>query len=342
MMARRFGRLVIALSVALAASCGKVSPNVGADGGGSLTIEQACAMLGQTECAKRDSCSNGANIKRAFGDMNTCVARLTLMCTDALHAPGTGNNPTMTQTCIADFATLACNDFFDGKVPDSCAPSGSGASGQPCGFNGQCQTAYCGNLVHAVCGTCASPPAPGDSCAGTACDHGQTCVDATMTCQANGILNSSCGDGLPCGSSFVCNTPASTVDDAGTQGTCQHAISVLGATCGGTLPGCDGSLGLYCGGTNGARTCMATLFATDGQPCGGLSPTSFTQCQAGSCFSSTGQVTDAKATGSCKADVTEGAACDFVLGPFCQMPSRCVPTAGGSAGFCMLANGICP
>jgi hypothetical protein len=339
MMARRSGPLATSLLVMVA--CGKVSSNLGADGGGSLTIEQACTMLGETECAKRDSCSNGANIKRAFGDMSTCVARATLLCTDALHAPGTGNSPALVQKCITDYGTLACNDFFDGKLPASCTPAGSVATGQRCGFNGQCQTAFCGNLKNAVCGVCAPTPAPGDSCVTSACDHGQTCVDSTMTCQENGILNSACGGGQPCGSSFLCVTPVSSVGDGGSDGTCQHAISVMGAACGGTMPGCDGSLGLYCGGTSGAQTCMTTAFAPDGQPCGGLSSTSFTQCLAGSCFSSTGAITGGKMTGTCKADVTEGAACDSVLGPFCQMPSRCVPTGGGTAGLCMLANGSC-
>ena len=333
--------LAFSLCAFAVVACGKVSPNLGADGGGNLTIAEACSMLGQTECAKRQSCSNGANIKRVFGDMNTCVARETLLCTDALHAPGTGNSPALIQTCIADYAGLACNDYFDGKFPASCTPAGSVATGQPCGFNGQCQPAYCGSLAHAICGSCAPTPVPGDSCASSACDHGQTCVDSTMTCEANGILNSPCGGGVQCGSGLQCSTPSTTVDDAGTGGTCQHAISQVGAACGGSMPGCDGSLGLYCGGTNGSKMCLATLFATDGQPCGALSSTTFTQCLAGSCFSSTGTVSGAGATGTCKADVTEGAACDYVLGPFCQTPSRCVPTGGGSSGLCMLANGTC-
>ena len=198
--------LAFSLCAFAVVACGKVSPNLGADGGGNLTIAEACSMLGQTECAKRQSCSNGANIKRVFGDMNTCVARETLLCTDALHAPGTGNSPALIQTCIADYAGLACNDYFDGKFPASCTPAGSVATGQPCGA---------------------------------------------------------------------------------------------------------------------------------------LSSTTFTQCLAGSCFSSTGTVSGAGATGTCKADVTEGAACDYMLGPFCQMPSRCVPTGGGTAGLCMLANGTC-
>jgi hypothetical protein len=324
--------------------CGKVSPSGGGGGGtGGTTIDQACTMLAQTECAKRDSCSNGTNIKRSFGDLGTCMARATLLCADALRAPGTGNSPTVIPQCISDYATLSCNDFFDGKLPDSCTPSGSVATGQPCGFNGQCQTAFCGNLKSSVCGTCAATPTVGSSCATSACDHGQTCLDATMICAANGIFNAPCNAGMPCGSGLSCVMATSTMGgDAGTDGTCQKAISQLGAACGGTLPGCDGSLGFYCGGTNGSRTCMATAFVGNGQPCGGLSSTSFTQCLAGSCFTGTGVVAVGPGnTGTCKADVTEGAACDSVVGPFCQMPARCVTTGNGSAGLCMLANGIC-
>jgi hypothetical protein len=316
------------------AGCGKVSPNVSADGG--LTADQACTALAQAECDKRDSCSKGTNIIHAFGEKGVCLNRLKLQCTGALTAPGTGNSPANASACAAAFATLSCNDFFDSKLPAPCMPTGSLADGQPCVFNGQCTSGFCGGIRNALCGACAPAPQPGDSCASSACGHGQTCVNTTMTCQNLGLLNSPCGPGAPCGNGMSC-VNGSTAGGAGP--TCELAIGQVGAACGGaTMPTCDGTLGLTCNGTAGARTCLANMYVGDGAACGTAEIGIAVQCQAGSCYTASGAAGPSD-MGICKADAADGGNCDTLLGPDCVRPARCVVTGSGTSGVCTLPTG---
>jgi hypothetical protein len=318
-----------------AAGCGSISSN-NPDAATGTTPAAACAALANAECGKRMTCSNGANITRAFGDMNTCIARETLSCMGALAAPGTGNNVSLTMQCVAAFATLACNDFFDGKIPSVCAPSGPRAAGQPCAFNAQCASAFCGRVKNSLCGTCADAPTDGTSCQSSGCGHGQTCVDATQTCVAYGALNASCDGGHPCGNGLSC---VGAMASTSTPGACHLAVGELGAACGGTMPGCDATLGLFCGGAAGAKTCMTTPYEDDGAACGTRTSTSFAACKSGGCYTDTG-VAGSGDMGTCKADGIEGAPCDSLLGPACLTPARCVPTtSGGTAGICTLPNG---
>jgi hypothetical protein len=315
-----------------AGGCGNVAG--GSDGGadGGLTADQACAMLAQAECGKRDSCSNGTSITRVYGEMSVCLTRSALQCTARLAAPNTGANAQAVSKCAADYATLSCNDFFDGKLPADCTPSGPGANGAPCAFNGQCATAYCGGTMNALCGSCAPQPAPGDSCADSLCGPGQNCIGATMTCAAVGNLNGSCDSNDPCGNGLSCVGVSST----NTQGTCEVALGTAGAACGGgTMPGCNGSLGLACVGASGSKICVTITYVGDGMPCGNLSNTAFALCKAGTCYTGTG-VASGSQMGTCKLDAIEGASCDTVFGPACMTPARCVVGDGGSSGLCTL------
>jgi hypothetical protein len=300
-----------------------------------MTAAEACAALAQAECTKRMTCSNGNNITRVYGEMGVCVTRGTLSCTNALASPGNGNDPTVVAACTAAYATLACNDFFDGKLPAPCTPTGSVATGGACTFNGQCMTGYCGDTKNKLCGTCAAVPAAGDSCATGQCGHGQTCVDATMLCQNNGLLNGSCDANDPCGNGLSCVGNSAATG----PGTCQLALGQLGVACGGvTMPGCDNTLGLYCGGAAGAKTCMMMMYVGDGEACGNLGSGVVAQCSAGNCYDSNGQVTGS-GMGTCKLDAVDGASCDTMMGPSCMTPARCVISGGGTSGTCRVPMG---
>jgi hypothetical protein len=322
-----------------AGGCGNVAngPDGGADGGadGGLSAAEACAALAQAECGKRDSCSNGTSITRVYGEMSVCLTRVALQCTARLAAPNTGATSQAVSKCATDFATLSCNDYFDGKLPADCTPSGPGANGQPCAFFGQCASAYCGGTANAVCGTCAPPPASGDSCAGSLCVGGQNCINATMTCVDVGILNGTCATNDPCGNGLSCVGVSSTSP----QGTCEVALGQVGVACGGgTMPNCNGSLGLACVGATGSKTCVMISYVGDGMPCGNLSNTGFAQCKAGTCYTATGAATGSD-MGTCKLDAIEGASCDTVVGPSCMTPARCVVSGGGTSGLCTLPTG---
>jgi hypothetical protein len=266
--------------------------------------------------------------------MNTCVTREELGCMLALAAPDTGQSPNLIESCVAAYTTYSCVDFLNGNPPAVCAPGGPRANGATCTFNAQCSTAFCARAGNAVCGTCAAQPQPGDSCANQGCGHDQTCVDATMTCAVEGDLNSACGADAPCGDGLSCVGSTSTV-----AGSCQVAVGQAGKACGGTgNAACDGSLGLYCAGAAGAKTCMMMAFADDGQPCGLLSDGTRAVCRGGTCFTPTGVAADSD-LGTCKANAADGAPCDSALGPRCSGPARCVVAGdSGTAGTCTVPD----
>jgi hypothetical protein len=231
---------------------------------------------------------------------------------------------------VADFVAYTCADFGDNNPPADCAPTGARALDGACTFNGQCQSGFCAKNKSTVCGSCAAAPAVGDSCASSNCGHDQVCVANALgpTCVLRGTLNSTCDSNNPCGTGLSCVGPANAA------GTCQNALTTVGASCGGTMPGCDNAEGLHCGGTAGtARSCEMTTLVGDGMPCGTMGDGSFVQCVQGDCYTDTGLI-GAGQQGTCKTDALDGAACDTVLGPACTPPARCILGTTGTAGVC--------
>lgn len=331
--------VVIATAFALlasAAGCGKTGSS-DADAG---TAAASCAALASARCALRSMCSSatggatattaavGASVIRTYGDMQTCVAQETLACTSSLAAPDTGWTIAGIDKCVSAFATYSCQDFFDNNPPGDCAPKGSRANGAECTFNAQCASAYCQGTKSDVCGTCADPPGAGADCSDSTCGHNQTCLTSMDTCAAVVSMNGACDGTHPCDNALACVGATATA-----MGTCRPAAATIGASCGGTMPGCDTTLGLYCAGSAGAKTCTAMTFAHDGQPCGLLSDGSRVGCVAGECYTATGTAGSGD-MGACKASVGAPAACDTVLGPSCLAPARCVVPDNGSAGTC--------
>jgi len=319
-------RVLLALPLVMAAACGDITS------AGPSPVK-ACTDLAQASCAKRSSCTGGVGITRVYGDMTTCVTREELSCTLALAAPEIGQTPDKIESCVAAYATYSCPDFLNGNPPAACTPGGPRANGAACTFNAQCTTAFCARASNATCGVCAPAPSPGDSCASSACGHDQTCVDATMTCALQGDVNSACGAGAPCGAGLSC-----VGSSAAAAGACQVAVGQAGKPCGGAgNAGCDSSLGLYCAGAAGAKTCMMMAIVGDGAPCGLLPDGTRAICRAGTCFTAQGVAAESE-TGQCKATAADGASCDTVLGPRCSAPARCVVGDRGTAGTCTVPD----
>jgi hypothetical protein len=65
------------------------------------------------------------------------------------------------------------------------------------------------------------------------------------------------------------------------------------------------------------------MYVGDGMPCGVVGGTYVGCGQGGGCYTSTGPTSTGQ-TGTCKAAVREGAACDNVVGPPCLPPGRCI------------------
>lgn len=307
----------------------------GCGSGTDVGVDKACTDLAESECAKRQSCTDsidlaGFSIERNFGDMATCLAREKLACVTNLASPGTGNNPAQIEKCVDAFPTYACADFFGANPPDACAPVGSRTMGQPCSFNSQCQGRFCSNDKTATCGTCAPSPAAGDPCTLSNCGHHQTCVASTLLCQDRGDLDAFCDATHPCGFDLSC-----VVLPGDPTGTCQVARVNEGDPClGATQPGCHGNFGISCRGPAAGRVCTRIALVDDGQACGTLADGSRADCRRGECFTATGLATTAE-LGTCKANVDTGGACDTNLGPSCFVPDRCVPNgASTTAGTC--------
>jgi hypothetical protein len=306
------------------------------------TASKACADVANARCSLRSSCSSlpgastdGAMIVSAYGDLATCVEREAMLCMNALQAPQTGNTPAKIEGCVATFPSESCQSFFDNNPPDACVPSGPRATGNRCAFNAQCQSGYCETAAGSLCGACSDPPAAGSDCTVSACGHNQRCLQATLTCEAVVARNQACDDTHPCDSGLVC--PGSSTD---ASRVCQTAVSTAGASCGGKLPGCDATLGLYCSGPQGNKTCTLATFADPGMACGSMSDGSRVECRAGNCYGQSGPVTGAD-TGICKGSVRETAAdpsCDTLLGPSCMAPAHCV-TTNDTSGTCQLSTG---
>jgi hypothetical protein len=317
-------RTLVTVAMLVAAACG----------GKTLAPTTTCGTYADAYCAKHQSCTNGVSITRDWGDMSTCVARVTLTCTDSLGATGTGQTAALVEQCTAGLPSYSCADFLDNNLPATCNPTGPGAAGSACTFNAQCASGFCANDRYGTCGTCAAPPAPGDSCATSNCGHGQGCYwndGVTNLCEPYLPAGSACGAyGNPaCAADLTCQGASSTT---GRGGTCAPAVATLGGACGSVdVPvGCDSTMGLWC--TDHA--CVSVTFAGDGMPCGYIG-SGVTECRGGACYSSAGPYFSyaGPRTGTCRAYASDGAACDTSVGPGCLSPARCV-TSGATAGVC--------
>ena len=303
-------------------------------------IAEACAAVAKATCDKRVECSSkiaatGVGIIRLFGAMSECLTRQTLQCTAAFHAPGSGHSLATAQECVNAFANYACADFFANDAPTSCQPAGSRINGAACAFNTQCKSGFCTGEKNAQCGQCAPEPAVGASCVSSDCGHGQACDGTSMTCKAPGGSGDPCDSNDDCGYALVCVSVAA----AGGAGTCKPAGEAVGTACGGIMPVCDGGQGLSCAGAVGMKTCVATTFVGDGQPCGPVAQGMFAGCTGGNCYTAKGLAAVGE-TGTCKANAADGAACDVATGPQCEFPARCV-LGNGTAGTCKVPGGGC-
>ena len=349
--ARARGRVLAVCVVAL--GCGKVTPATTGDAAATPTstsdaaakdaapsMAVACADLAKAECDKRVTCTNkinatGAGIVRVFGTMAACLTREALQCMATLTAPDSGHSTPKIEDCVAAYAALSCDDFYDTNLPDACRPVGARDIGGACDYGAQCKSGYCANVKMALCGMCADAPAVGASCATSDCARDQTCDSLTTTCKTPGRAGDAC-DSDDCGYELTCS--AVGVLATGSK-TCQTTIDTLGTACGGTMPLCDSLQGLFCAGIVAMKTCIAQTFVSDGMPCGVVTG-GYASCTAGACYTDKGLV-GASEAGTCKANAADDASCDTVTGPGCQLPARCVVKGGGTSGKCTVPTGTC-
>jgi hypothetical protein len=300
-------------------------------GGGGPSADQACDDSAHAVCTKMQSCGP-ANLEVVYGDEPTCEERVKSSCLNGLAAASTGATSGQTEGCAQAYASYACPDYLNRtNIPSACRQvTGSVPTGGACEFAAQCQTGFCAIVPGSACGTCASTPKEGDSCAQlTSCGQTLTCTTDTLVCTTFAAQGQACGAGEPCGAGLSCVAPGG----AGTARTCQPAGAQVGAACDGsakTGPSCDYAIGLYCDGRT--KQCAQTTYATGG-PCGyDVDAGALVQCTAGSCQS-----------GQCVARAADDGACSVPDGGASTPSAGCVPSArciasSGAAGTCQVVR----
>jgi hypothetical protein len=273
-----------------------------------------------------------------YSDAMTCEAREKAQCLSSISAPGTGNTPATVSACAAAFTSWSCPDWWNNVTPQACkAQQGTIANGATCVFAAQCSTGYCMLPRGAKCGTCATAPQVGTSCAaGNGCGgNGLYCDSISDTCEAFVTTAGTFCDAGSCGYLLGCVVPTD-----GGAGTCQPLGTAVDAGCDSqqhNAPACSNAFGFACV----RRHCVEDLFAYSASACGlNVDAGTFTRCNAGAtCVAGDGGST-------CVAAAAEGFACDTALGINCLAPARCVSTNGNATdggpvvGTCQLSSGV--
>ncbi len=328
-------RLAFAFALAACGGSSNTTPDSAPTVDAPPTADMACATSAMERCAKLQSCSP-ADLSKRWGDLATCVTRTTLTCTEALAAPMTGNTPTTTLACASATNAESCTDFFE-KVPPTACTTQVGPETASCSFPAQCTSGFCALSNASLCGTCATQPKAGDSCATIGCGQDLNCVQSTMLCQAPVAEAGSCSRDMPCADGLTC--VGTTVTPA-VNGTCMVEVATAGGTCDPkhkTGADCSADAGLTC--NTMTNMCVAQPFVAAGMPCGVIDNVT-TRCEAAAtCVLATGTT-----AGTCIATAADGAACDTAAGPDCLTPARCIVTnVGSTAGTCQLPGSTtCP
>jgi hypothetical protein len=320
--------LIVPPGVACSAPPSYIGPSTDAGPGTSVTT--ACTSLATAECTELASCSN-VLLETRYGTLATCQTRLEANCVTALMAPSSGNSADQVQACAVAYSTWSCSDYLGNvNVPAACAQrTGALANGLECVFPAQCMSGFCALSPNAACGTCATAPMPGDSCAGlSSCGQRLVCLEPSKVCGTLGTLAASCSTNEPCGAHLSCIGSNSA---KGVLGKCETSVAAVGAKCDPTLvtgPGCDYDADLTCNAQS--KTCQPLAISPGGGPCGSVDHQFATCLASGEC--STTAVGD---TGTCTPAAADGEACSATTaGPACVPPARCILTSSGSSGIC--------
>lgn len=294
---------VCALALTNACSGSSNSGGSGNNSGGT------CNSVASTECNKIEQCAPAA-MQEAYGDVQTCITRVTLGCKIFTAAPGGSMSSAQLSTCSSSISQMDCTAILSGNFhPAGCPTAGTLANGAACFADSQCQSGYC-NTGSQNCGTCAG----GNVKAGSPCT-------ANTDCQGNlACINKSCAQPVASGGS------CSTISD------CASGLACVSGKCGAPLtlgqPCTAGECGIdaYCGSQ---KTCEKLQVAASGQPCGIVNGNVIQCSGGGSC-----NIPQGKQQGTCAAPIADGAKCD-ATNPNCLSPAQCINgTCSVSAPTC--------
>jgi hypothetical protein len=255
-------------------------------------------------------------------------------CLFDLNAPGAG--ATKLEQCAGSFdsAKATC-----GAVDESaCAqPTGSLASGSPCGEGMQCQSGFCktANPYAPGCGVCADRIPVGQKCTvADLCVDGSWCVwgsnnSGTCTTVTKGDVGapcsggaSTCKDGLTC--DFATNTCVAPQAEGGsctTRPDCHAPLACISGKCAQAKTAGQACLADQCAPGLGcdlqSQTCKARVAVDPGKAC----DNEVNYCRLGFCQSSSGSGT----TGTCSPIIADGQPCDITsTSATCDSNAQCV------------------
>lgn len=275
------------------------SGGTGGTGGGATGD---CGSVATAACNKLQQCAP-LLIQGTYGDVQTCISRVTLSCKSGTTAPGASVKPAQFAACADAFSNLDCSALGHGiSTPSDCVIPGSRDNGQACGSADQCKSGYC-SVTTGICGACADRAAAGKSCTSSdGCQSGLVC-NSQGVCAQPAAAGGNCTDFRDCTAGLVCSS-----------GTCGQPVGA-GKAC--KTGECNSLAGLFCNPST--NVCEQAQVADDGQPCGVVNNT-FVACKAsGHCSIPTGQL-----KGTCLAHADDGASCDAQNGPNCLPPAQCV------------------
>ncbi|MEW5854186.1 MAG: hypothetical protein AB2A00_35760 [Myxococcota bacterium] len=282
---------------------GGTGSSTSSSSGGGVTSEQACADYAQAFCGAYQECTPWLLAYR-WGDLATCLARVSLVCPQGFTAPGSAITPDLVQGCTNVFSSLTCAQLATGITPVACRyPDGTRGNGEPCTFSHQCASGVCRVSGTALCGVCAAAAQEGEDC----------------------NTDSDCAEGLACNGAF-CVVPVARDGECGAVDiclgglVCDHGFceppKQLDDICNPDASLCDARQGLYC--NPATNRCQEIELVDDGDLCG-VMPNTYRVCQtAGLCiFPENSEV------GECTGHAADAATCDDDNGPRCLAPAFC-------------------
>jgi len=326
---RRAARALVLVAL-LGGGCGKiiaVTPDGGAGGAGggggggaggggaTVTAAMACQQVATAICTGVNGCAPFL-IKVTYGDLQTCIDRTALGCTNDQMVPDMPRTVEDLLACATAVGGVSCADALAAKFPPVCLfKPGPRADGAACGSSWQCASTYCKTTD--ACGVCAAR-----ADVGGACSVNGGCLDG-LVCAANGVCVGQAGPNVACNANHPCR---SDLYCTGNPGTCQPKMTAAG-TCADSDQACDIVRGFGCNGLN--KTCEMVNVASGGDACG-IVNNALTVCAG---LNPCPGVTLLKPMGVCANPAADGAPCgDAANGTNCVPPATCV------SGLCRLPS----
>lgn len=319
----------------------------GSSSGGSAS--SSCSNYANAEIDAEIRCGSG---QLSSDERANYVSRFSIVCNDAITAPGSGITSAYLDGCVA---ALAKNPACTSAVPECADPAGTLAIGAACGSDDQCASTHCaintviagadgGGTTSENCGTCGTTVADGAACAsGDTCVAGDSCTNGKCSAETTsgggtGALGSSCQEDSDCATpnrcdftQGVCAAPGAAGSSCFTAADCVSGLICNGGeqceapvASGGACTGGDCASGLGCDSTS--HKCTSITFAAQGAPC----DRDAILCDRGTC--NIGSSGGANA-GICPTILADGAACDASSGTTsCDDFAECI------SGTCQILN----